>query len=473
MDKIIALLGTSTISVIITAIFNWVQNRKRNSLNYIADERKKRKKVFQEIIMGIKQSVYKGTGKENIEQYLDKLEMNINPYGKHKKWNYAKDGHIWEVIGEIRNAKDEKNFEQKKELLINYLYLTKKADWEQVKKEVKGYSTTIIYVVLIGIILILYAILYLVVFKLDDIRVLGLMLIFNCFPLVLVSFFIVDDGEGNNKKMTIDAIIKTKRKKVRSCVIVSVCFLLGFFISYSVSMLVYPRMILKEMQYILKEEELYIYTELNTNYWYDLELDIEKQLNYDVIMGKSDDSLKLEDFERTKEIDDKIEEALRLSMNLFTCVSVLLIGFEMIIGISFFLDLDLASKGLEREIKRVKYNTGNDNNEKCRQLELIVKKIEFSQNIKQEHNKNYLGLLFRMLEDLDEELRTEVSEKEKNAHNVEGYENIIKINLCREEIKRTIKEIRKVHRCRRKTIQNVSPNLKNNIQQISKSILQM
>ena len=108
--------------------------------------------------MGVKRSVYKGIGEENVEQYLDKLEMNINPYGKNKKWNYAKDGHIWEAMLEIRNAQDEKVHAQKKELLINYLYLMVKDDWDKVKKEVKGYSNTIIFIVLMGIILILYAI---------------------------------------------------------------------------------------------------------------------------------------------------------------------------------------------------------------------------------------------------------------------------------------------------------------------------
>ena len=473
---IIALLGSSTISVIITAVFNWMQNRKRNSLDYIAEERKKRKKVFREVITGVKQSVYKGSGEENIDQYLDRLEMNINPYGKNKRWNYAKDGHIWEAIFEIRNAQDEKIYEQKKELLINYLYLMVKDDWDKVKKEVKGYSNTIIFIILMGIILILYAIIYIVIFKLDDIRVLVLMLVFNCFPLFFVKCVVIDEVdkiENSNRSVALDSIFKMKRKKIGVLTIFILGFLFCFLINYSVSMLVYPKMILTEMRYTVENGKLYIYTELNTNIWSDLEGDIEKLLPYEVIIGETVDKVIVEKGENNKELETQLEYAIKLSMNLFTVVNTILIYFEMIIVFYFFIELDLNSKGLEREISKVKYNSGNDNKEKCRQLDILVKRVDFSKSAKQENNKNYLGLMFKILEELDTELRSEVSEKEKNVKNVEIYESIQEINRCRNVIKETKKVIKKVHIRKRKIIQTVYPSLKKNVQQIYESVLHM
>lgn len=472
---IIALLGSSTLSVILTAIFNWLQNRKKNSLNYIAQERKKRKKDLCEVIVGVKRSVYNGIGEENVEQYLDKLEMNINPYGKNKKWNYEKDGHIWEVMLEIRNAQDEKVYTQKKELLINYLYLMIKDDWDKVKKEVKGYWNTIIFVVLMGFILILYAIMYLVVFKLDDIRILVLMLIFNCFPLFFVKSVLIDemDKVENNRSVTLDNIFKMKRKKTGLLILFVLGFLVCFIINYCVSMLAYPKMILNEMQYAVENDKLFIYTDLNTNIWGDLESDVEKLLPYDVIIEEVDDKVIVETGENSKELVTQLENAIKLNMNLFTFANTILMYFEMAIIFIFYIDLDLNSKGLEREINKVKYNSGNDTKEKCRQLELLVKKVDFSQSVKQEKNKNYLGLMFKILEDLDADLRTKVSEKEKIVKNIEIYESIQEINRCRDVIKETKKEIKKVHRKRKENLKTISPNLKHNINNISKIILQM
>lgn len=190
-----------------------------------------------------------------------------------------------------------------------------------------------------------------------------------------------------------------------------------------------------------------------------------------MILGEADDKVIIETGENNKELVTQLENAIKLNMNLFTGVNTILIYFEMIIIFIFFIDLDLNSKALEREISKVKYNSGNDNKEKCRQLELLVKKVDFSKSANQEKNKDYLGLMFKILEELDAELRTEVSEKEKNVKNIEMYESIQEINGCRGVIKETKKAIKKVYRKRKEILKIISPNLKDNIQKISKSVL--
>lgn len=80
------------------------------------------------------------------------LEVNINSYGKALEDDYEKDSHIWREIEELKRIDKKKEFNVHKELLIYYLSLMLKEDWERSKQEVKGYSRTFIEVILIPII---------------------------------------------------------------------------------------------------------------------------------------------------------------------------------------------------------------------------------------------------------------------------------------------------------------------------------
>lgn len=94
------------------------------------------------------------------------LEVNINSYGKVLEDDYEKDSHIWREIEEIKKIKDEGEFYLHKELLIYYLSLMLKEDWERSKQEVKGYSRTLIEVILIPIMNCIMGVYY--AYKLDS-----------------------------------------------------------------------------------------------------------------------------------------------------------------------------------------------------------------------------------------------------------------------------------------------------------------
>lgn len=58
--------------------------------------------------------------------------------GKHNPYNYEQDGHIWESIKKLREVEDEEEFNKQKRLLISYLSLLLKEDWERSKNEIRG-----------------------------------------------------------------------------------------------------------------------------------------------------------------------------------------------------------------------------------------------------------------------------------------------------------------------------------------------
>lgn len=136
-------LGSSVVSSVVSALFSHITNRKNNTLTHITIEREKWREKIRRISEDIEETQFQGKKEKNINQYLVQLEVNINPYGKRIEDDFARDSHIWAEIENIRQVKDEKEFKKHKELLIYYLSLMLKEDWERSKREVKGYSSTL------------------------------------------------------------------------------------------------------------------------------------------------------------------------------------------------------------------------------------------------------------------------------------------------------------------------------------------
>lgn len=109
MDMVIAIIGSSAFGAVVSFLFTWISNRKSNSLNYITDERRKWRDKIREIIIGINESSFEGKKNKNINKYLTQLKVNINPYGKYNKIDYAQDGHIWEKSKNLMRYKQKLN----------------------------------------------------------------------------------------------------------------------------------------------------------------------------------------------------------------------------------------------------------------------------------------------------------------------------------------------------------------------------
>ena len=142
---VLAEIVTGVLAAIITSAITIATFRKQNKLQYITAERKAWREEIRDIAKKIKKS-----NERNIATVLVDLKVRINAYGLASSNNdHEKDKHIWEVIESIEKVQWEKlTFEQKqiekeeleknKNLLINYLSILLKQDWERAKREVNG-----------------------------------------------------------------------------------------------------------------------------------------------------------------------------------------------------------------------------------------------------------------------------------------------------------------------------------------------
>ena len=146
------LLGSAVVSTVITTIFNQYNNSRNNKIKYITEERKFWREEIKSISKKIQKCEFNGTGKRNIEIYLTELEVNINSYGRGKSRSAKEDAYIWNEIDAIREVNREEKFKKHKELLIYYISLMIKEDWDRSKQEVISYSQILVEVLSIIII---------------------------------------------------------------------------------------------------------------------------------------------------------------------------------------------------------------------------------------------------------------------------------------------------------------------------------
>ena len=217
MKILISILGTSAIAALVTAVFSFLQNKKNNSLSYITEERKIWRERIREIAAGIENSKYRGKKKEDINQYLTKLEMNINPYGRTAHADYMHDGNIWIAIENVQNSDGEEEFVKNKRLLLNYISLMLKMDWERSKEEIKGINKTSSSIILSIIMYAYFSFYYFVILglKIADGYFFGVLLLLL---LQMIVFMFLTDAFQDKRcdKISIDEIVKNNRKKKRN-----------------------------------------------------------------------------------------------------------------------------------------------------------------------------------------------------------------------------------------------------------------
>lgn len=128
-SQIITLISGAGIGAVLSAILVFLNNSKRNQLDYITKERSEWRKSIKLIIVDLLNG-------ENRESAVNSLRTQINPYGycrniKYTNEYYMKDGHIWDLLNDFDYS------EEKSQKLIQYLRLLLKYDWERSKNEVR------------------------------------------------------------------------------------------------------------------------------------------------------------------------------------------------------------------------------------------------------------------------------------------------------------------------------------------------
>lgn len=128
VGQITTLLSGAGLGAVLSAILVFVNNSKRNRLDYITKERSEWRKQLKNIINDL------NCNKKDFFEVINRLESQINPYGyklelKYNEEYYLQDGHIWDLL-------DKSDLETKKEDLVYFLELLLKFDWERSKNEI-------------------------------------------------------------------------------------------------------------------------------------------------------------------------------------------------------------------------------------------------------------------------------------------------------------------------------------------------
>lgn len=140
MDEFLVTVLTSTvISSLITVLSNVLLNQKKNSLEYITNERKLWRQEIREIAVEIEKS-----DESNINIPLTKLKVRINAYDYFKQ-NQQDSGDyvLWQLIDMLEESGPSMHKFIKKNLLM-LISLMLKYDWERSKKEIKINKTNVL-----------------------------------------------------------------------------------------------------------------------------------------------------------------------------------------------------------------------------------------------------------------------------------------------------------------------------------------
>lgn len=160
MGNFETVLTSSVIAGIISALFSFLNIRKSNDLQYITGERKE----WRIEIRNIAKSII-NKDKNNIQEDLTELKVRINPNGIVSNDDYTSDAHIWKVIYSLEEPKSDNEFNNNKLLLIEYLSLLLKDDWERCKIEIRGDKLKIFIFIMSFIISIATSLCYLYYWK--------------------------------------------------------------------------------------------------------------------------------------------------------------------------------------------------------------------------------------------------------------------------------------------------------------------
>ena len=140
-DQIISLLSGAGLGAVLSAFLVFVNNSKKNKLDFITKERSEWRREIKSIIVDLLSG-------NNRYDAISRLETQLNPYGKYieesKYEFYMNDGHIWKIIDNFDYSS--KNVK----ILTKYLELLLKFDWERSKREIKFDTiNNLIYFVLV------------------------------------------------------------------------------------------------------------------------------------------------------------------------------------------------------------------------------------------------------------------------------------------------------------------------------------
>lgn len=221
MDTITLIFTSTVVSAIVTSLFGYFSSKRQNTLKYITEERKKWRDEMRVIVEEVEKSKY-----YNINEKLTKIKVRINAYGSSMETDYQSDGHIWKLIRELEKGTESKEiFEKRKRMLIDYISLLLKADWERSKVEVRGAFQKALKCGLVLFSVILFSLYYFMIWKQTDI---GNYLVHVVYMVLAVVFLSSVFGEINRSML----LAGRTDKKAIFLLIISLVLYLGGMIGF-------------------------------------------------------------------------------------------------------------------------------------------------------------------------------------------------------------------------------------------------
>lgn len=136
VGQIITLLSGAGIGAVLSTFLVFINNSKKNKLDFVTKERSEWRREIKSIIVDLLSG-------NNRNSAINRLKTQLNPYGRNIEENnyefYMNDGHIWKLL-------DNFDYSSKNVIILaKYLELLLKYDWERSKNEVIfDYQTLII-----------------------------------------------------------------------------------------------------------------------------------------------------------------------------------------------------------------------------------------------------------------------------------------------------------------------------------------
>ena len=136
VGQIITLLSGAGIGAVLSAFLVFINNSKKNKLDFVTKERSEWRREIKSIIVDLLSG-------NNRNSAINRVKTQLNPYGRNIEENnyefYMNDGHIWKLL-------DNFDYSSKNVIILTkYLELLLKYDWERSKNEVIfDYQTLII-----------------------------------------------------------------------------------------------------------------------------------------------------------------------------------------------------------------------------------------------------------------------------------------------------------------------------------------
>ncbi|OOE95620.1 hypothetical protein BZG78_14985, partial [Salinivibrio sp. MA351] len=138
---ITAIIGSSVLAALITAIFSRIQHSRQITVRYVTEEREKWRENLKVAMSELSEYVNSSDDNEKTKKIRSKatyIKLCLNPDPKH-----SSDSDVLKKLDEICNSPSYRNFKK----LEKSMQIILKHDWERVKLETKTKHLTVLYLI--------------------------------------------------------------------------------------------------------------------------------------------------------------------------------------------------------------------------------------------------------------------------------------------------------------------------------------